>query len=377
MSDLTPEQIFNGYKNKEIDKASAIQYFKSIIEESDDYIGRVECVKYLGKLKPNKSEFFLYLENLLTADEHDWMRGQTARIMIEQYPDRALEPIKWLLSKNNSVFIIETIANTLKNATNSDLKSLLKTLIEKYNFVVFRDRFYYLFTSSPSRLTNLGITDISEIKGLDKFAKKIGHLVLSSNNFTEIKGLESFTNLRSLDLHNNNISEIKGLENCKSLESIRLSDNQITEIKGLDSLKYLSSLDLKNNQISEIKGLENNKYLSALALEDNNITQIKGLEHFENLCLFFLKNNKIQDIAELKKLSHFKELTVWIEGNPITEVGDTDNLPYIDDIYTICNRHTNIGHNFTNMPEICLECTKKCKWKELKLKTKVNLGPHI
>ncbi len=56
------------------------------------------------------------------------------------------------------------------------------------------------------------------------------------NRITEIKGLETLTKLRKLNLNNNDIEEIRGLDTLKKLKELNLSGNRIREIKGLDTL---------------------------------------------------------------------------------------------------------------------------------------------
>ena len=63
----------------------------------------------------------------------------------------------------------------------------------------------------------LEITDISEIKGLDKL--KITHLELSSNDITELKGLEGLKDLEILNCGSNNLSDISGLDSLLPLIS--------------------------------------------------------------------------------------------------------------------------------------------------------------
>jgi len=68
-------------------------------------------------------------------------------------------------------------------------------------------------------------------------------------DITEIKGLAELTDLQSLDLAGNKITEIKGLENLMNLEKLYLYNNEITEVKGLESLTKLSYLTLWKNPV--------------------------------------------------------------------------------------------------------------------------------
>ena len=110
-------------------------------------------------------------------------------------------------------------------------------------------------------LHNMGISDISEIEGLDKLTS-LQALWFNGNQITEIKGLDKLTSLQILYLGGNQITEIKGLNKIINLQILYLGGNQITEIKGLDKLTSLQELELGGNQIPrgilrECGGLDN------------------------------------------------------------------------------------------------------------------------
>ena len=152
------------------------------------------------------------------------------------------------------------------------------------DYITFRDKTYKV-KKGKLTLKKKGISSISEIKGLENFPA-IRTLDLSNNNISEISGLDHMVYLFNLDLSQNNITEIKGLDKLKNLRFLKLSYNLIQEIKGLDSLKSLMTLHLNENQIEEIKGLDNLGNLNALYLAGNNITEVKGIENLHNLKRF-------------------------------------------------------------------------------------------
>ena len=73
----------------------------------------------------------------------------------------------------------------------------------------------------------LEITNIEEIHGLDKI--DIKHLELSSNDITEIKGLESLTSLEILNCSSNQLEHISGLSELKNLKILHLVSNQFSK----------------------------------------------------------------------------------------------------------------------------------------------------
>lgn len=138
-------------------------------------------------------------------------------------------------------------------------------------YVEYRNVKYYIKVEDNRLvLSSLGISDISEIKRLEKLVN-LEELYLGGNEITEIKNLDNLVNLRRLRLGGNHITEIKGLKSLINLISLRLSGNKISKIKGLDTLRNLGSLKLNSNNIIEIEGLDNLKNLHNLLLKNNPI----------------------------------------------------------------------------------------------------------
>lgn len=165
-----------------------------------------------------------------------------------------------------------------------------------------------------------GITDISEIEGLESLTNLI-ELNLSNNKIAEIKALNNLTSLENFNLSRNQISEIKGLEKLTNLKILNLSINPfITKIKGLDNLENLERLDLSFNQIYEIEGLEKLTKLQKLYLWGNEFTKIKGFENLISLKELhldikwkhgeFYLNGELIPKEERKKMGRFKQPSV-------------------------------------------------------------------
>jgi Leucine-rich repeat (LRR) protein len=139
--------------------------------------------------------------------------------------------------------------------------------------VTVRGQRYYVECNRILDLSGIGLTDISEIKGLESLTN-LKELVLSQNQITELKGLNQLKNLQKLNLKGNQIKEIKGLENLTNLEILSLNGNQIEEIKGLEQLIKLRELYLRDNPIRE-----DEKYLLNIGLidpDEKRLTYIFG-----------------------------------------------------------------------------------------------------
>ena len=333
MATLNLSEIFNAYANKKIDKASVLDYLKSIIENKDDIITRREAVKILGKLNSNSEKLFNYLESLLISDADGYVRANAAKILIDQFSTNAYRPIKWVLEREKFQECLESIVNTIIQCSNDKLRSLLSLI----KHVIYNGK-AYLCKNNGLDLSGLEIINIKDIKKL-KCLKNLLWLNLSYNNIKEINGLSTLRNLKFITFGNNHITEIKGLDSLTELDAIHLNDNYITEIKGLDALTNLRSLNINNNQITEIKNLKTLTKLNLLSLNNNAITEISGLEALHNLVILQLNDNKIQEIRGIYNLKRLTTLNLC--NNQIKELIDPKlpNLYYLSLDYNLIPQH--------------------------------------
>lgn len=125
------------------------------------------------------------------------------------------------------------------------------------------------------------------------------HIDAQELNILDLTGLESATNLTTLNLSENQITEILPLTGLKNLEVLYLWDNQITDILPLVGLTNLTRLDLSRNQITDPSPLAGLANLTKLNLLENNIQNISALVRLTNLTELNLSNNKISFILPL------------------------------------------------------------------------------
>lgn len=204
--------------------------------------------------------------------------------------------------------------------------SLIENLKSKNittEYVEFKKGFYEFIINKKLDLREKGIKEITDIKGLDTFTE-LEELILCDNEISEIKGLENLINLKKLDLTGNKINEIKGLENLENLEELILGRNKINEIKGLEDLKNLRVLWITRNRIEKISGLETLTSLVDLSLDMNQISKIKNLDNLVNLKSLWFWRNNIEEISGLENLIELEDIN--LEGNNIKEIKRLENL---------------------------------------------------
>lgn len=325
MDYLEPEQIFEGYMNGEIDHSSAMGYFISIIEISSDDQLRIDALGFLSKIYPRNNVLFEFLENLLISDDNNIIKAHAAKFMVNTFPHKAHEPIKWALENfewdildDNKDIGLCSILNDLRTKNDPKLNSLL----DLKEHVVYNNK-VFLVHDERLKLNNLNIKDINVIEGLEKLTN-LKELDLSHNNINKIEGLECLTSLKKLDLSHNRISKIEGLASLSSLQQLYLQDNLITNIDGLDALVDLKYLNLDSNQIRTIENLNHALELNTLYLSSNKIKEIENLWALKNLFFLALNKNQINEIKGLENLINLRILR--LSENEITDIKGLDNL---------------------------------------------------
>jgi hypothetical protein len=125
MSKLSPFDVFRKFEKREVDKSSALYYLKSILEHTEDVTLRLDTIAVIGIIKPETLDYFNFLEHLLITENNYQVRGLIAKVILENYPKIAFEPIKWILEREENDLCLELISNAIIKSTDSQLKSLL------------------------------------------------------------------------------------------------------------------------------------------------------------------------------------------------------------------------------------------------------------
>lgn len=129
-------------------------------------------------------------------------------------------------------------------------------------------------------------------KWLDEKIRSDGEKYVEVNG-KKIEVEKKYGRLQLTNLGIKNISDIKGLEDILYLKILNLNNNEIEEIKDLDHLVYLQRLYLGRNRIKNITGLDKLKNLEELSFNFNPISSLNGLETFENLVQLSLEGTRI------------------------------------------------------------------------------------
>ena len=177
-------------------------------------------------------------------------------------------------------------------------------------------------------------------------------LNLSSNQISDLNGLQNLTNLTSLYADKNQFADITPLTDLTKLQFLGIRNNQISNLAPLSNLISLRQLSLSNNLISDISPLENLAAVYDLGLRNNQISNISPLSNLTNLDQLRLQNNRISDLTSLQNLSKLRVL--WLYDNQISDITPlvlNSGLGSGDQIY-LSNNYLDISPGSQNMTDI-------------------------
>ncbi len=139
----------------------------------------------------------------------------------------------------------------------------------------------------------------------------------------DIGGLESFTNLESLDLSFHAISDVTPLSGLTKLTSLSLGGNPITDISPLAGLTNLKVLNLSNcaaQDYSPLAGLVN---LQFLKLDNSTLADVSPLASLTNLRHLYLANCPVNGFAPLAEVYPNLEEKDFVVASTLVELGFT------------------------------------------------------
>lgn len=195
------------------------------------------------------------------------------------------------------------------------------------------------------------IKDVSKINISSEWTS-YGRMINLSDNEIQSIPTESWgqSKVGTLILSNNNISNIDNVVWPEELDSLAIDGNNITVINGItwkDNLRYLI---LNYNNISEIKNVTWPASLQAIEVEKNNITDLSWIESGINLRGIALNNNKIKNIESLSVLSKLQEL--HLDSNYVDNISALDALTNLGSLHIKKQSIIKVVENDVNNSEL-------------------------
>ncbi|MFW9937253.1 MAG: hypothetical protein ACFFD5_06360 [Candidatus Thorarchaeota archaeon] len=129
----SPEEIYIDVLNERLAKDAAINLLISLIEASEAFNIRAKSIEVIRLLKIENSKVFLLLENCLVSDESALVRNASIITLVNNYYKKAMLPLKWAIEHDNSVILLKTIYDLIKEINDPNLRFLELKLIDRLN----------------------------------------------------------------------------------------------------------------------------------------------------------------------------------------------------------------------------------------------------
>ncbi|GMI33202.1 hypothetical protein TeGR_g5769 [Tetraparma gracilis] len=157
---------------------------------------------------------------------------------------------------------------------------------------------------------------VTRIAGLEKMRLRV--LVLRSHLIQSMEGCKEQTGLETLELYDNAVGELRDLECFPKLTTLDISFNVIRSTAPIASLSLLTELYIANNKLATLEGLENLACLKTLDVGANRLRTMDGLGGCVSLEHLWMGKNKITAISGLSNLPKIRRLDV--QSNRLTSV---------------------------------------------------------
>ena len=204
------------------------------------------------------------------------------------------------------------------------------------------------------KILNLSTNDISSDDSISKInllkdLPNIEQLNLSDNQLETADVITNFKLIKRINLANNNISSLQPfeewLQNLKNkkttakLTEINVSGNNIEDLTPIKDVTTLEYLNVSKNKIKDINAIENMVVLNALNISSNKIEDISTVEKLTRLTTLYLATNKVKDISSLKNLNLSK---LDISNNRIENLDDIKNMSSLTELKLNTNKISSI-----------------------------------
>lgn len=160
--------------------------------------------------------------------------------------------------------------------------------------------------------------------------ESITELFLGNKGITDLKGIENFSKLKTLDIKGCRIKSIKYIP-YENLTKLAISNvDEIGDFSSISNFSKLYNLEITDGGLDKIPEeiYKLNNTLRNLTIKNNKLEDITNISNLSNLIDLNISGNKITDITPICNLTNIK--TLYISNNKITDISCLSNLKLIN-----------------------------------------------
>lgn len=289
---VDPQNIYEDYISNRLSKVETAEKLIMIIENGNLSFQIESSINLLGKLALPTNEVFKVLENCLITIPYPIIRALTAKILLEMFPERSIEPLMWVIVNDCTPYSLYSMYDLFGWSEDPLFEGIKKELFKKIELRVqnrVREGIIYeeaiiltLFNEILPELVNLNenpdagynlgayyrTDDDGHIVNFFVFPTDEEHIYFLPENIYRLRHLEELGMVRCcLDTIPESIGKLK------SLRILNLDYNLIVNLpQSIGSLDSLEELSLSNNYIETLpESISSLKSLKRLYIDENNI----------------------------------------------------------------------------------------------------------
>ncbi|MFX1572588.1 MAG: hypothetical protein ACFFB0_07560 [Promethearchaeota archaeon] len=308
---ITPNEVYENYRNSRIDITKTIDLLISLIENIDNDKIRKESIEILNKLNFNHSKVFKVLESILISDENENLRYSAAKVIKSKFLEKGLKPLLWALQHESSynclLIIIKSLAEIRDDRISASLINEIKRIEVKG---ITQSLFPILVNNKCDKIPDQILAEILinyiTIKHLkskfDRLEFKIEEGYVTELDFSNVDNLTVYWRDRYALQDHSDILGIKNLSHLKDLRFFSLKWIFNNEFTYMSSLALIQAIERINKNIaktilfSQLNNIDDEKFkflLKDRVKKDNTLKSLslsKLSDIFRNyLTISFLK----------------------------------------------------------------------------------------
>jgi hypothetical protein len=191
-----------------------------------------------------------------------------------------------------------------------------------------------------AKITNIWISDneLSDIKLLEKFTNletlELDEVVPPKNEIP--KWMEILAKLGIYDLDKRFAIDLSPLKKLNNLNHLILGGKAVKNIQPLASLINLEVLNIPGAPVSDLKPLKNLRNLRYLSIQYTRVSDIKPLTNLPNLTYLMINRSPVTNLELLKEIKNLQTLCLWqmqitdlefVKGLTNLEIFEINDLP--------------------------------------------------
>ncbi len=321
MEEQSLDKILQDFQNNAISIDSLLNYFFSIIEDSDDEELRISYILSFKNIIPLlkltiKHKIYMFLEQLLVSDNQSSIKCSVISVLLSCFKKKAFNLFTWSLHHETDYYCIVALLKALAQIKSRESRKILLQELEKIQ--------KNSFINKRKQIDNKKYKHELKLLFEKKIIFSLSHVELADIliNFHTIKNLKEKFYTVYFELEKGNVIELDLSDVEYEVRGWKPEfKNNITsllEITGLENLKNLRRLDLSNNQLRDIRELMGLKKITHLMLANNkieNAEDIACLNKMENLKYLEIIGNKIADKQFIQEFNPHVEILLKREWN--------------------------------------------------------------